>query len=75
MFLLEEASVKTWQLGDPRANCRQSEAYHPLSCPWNYVLLTLPTVGIISEDIALREPCVVETIWMVYITTPLRLLD
>nr|XP_025859399.1 uncharacterized protein LOC112923768 [Vulpes vulpes] len=30
MFLLEEASVKTWQLGDPRANCRQSGLSPPL---------------------------------------------
>lgn len=33
-----------------------------------YILHARPTVGAILKDAALREQCVVETTWMVYVT-------
>lgn len=35
-----------------------------------YVLHTVPIVGAIVKDSVLRERCVVETVWMVYLTEP-----
>lgn len=35
-----------------------------------YLLSTGPTVGVIFKDEALRDWCVTETIWMVYVTQP-----
>lgn len=38
-----------------------------------YTLPIVPTVGAIFNDIALREQCVVKTIWMVYWLNPVNL--
>ena len=55
---------------DPQAEPRQSEAPRPSPALGRYTLPTVPTVGPIFKDAALREQCVVETTWMVYVTEP-----
>ncbi|XP_023480075.2 DNA primase large subunit isoform X2 [Equus przewalskii] len=40
-----------------------------------YALPTMPTVGTIFKDIVLREQCVVETAWMVYMTGRSRITE
>lgn len=42
-----------WQLEAPPSSCNLGM----------YVLPTIPTLGAIFKDAALREECVVETIW------------
>lgn len=38
----------------------------------NVLLPTVPSVGVIFKDAALREQCVVETIWMVYMNESIK---
>lgn len=43
---------------------------HPLAspCPWNVYSAHHSHGGAISKDTALRSPCVVETIWVIFLT-------
>ena len=67
--VLEGGMEIMWPQVDPRAGPGQSQAPHSLVCPWNILLPTVPTVGVIFKDAALSEQCV-ETTWMVYVTEP-----
>ena len=43
------------------------EAPHPFLFLGMYILPSIPTIGAIFKDMALREHCVSETFWMVYV--------
>lgn len=60
--LLEEVIERTLLLIDPGAGPVQSEAPHPLPCLAMCILPTVPRVGAVFKDAALREQCVFETI-------------
>ena len=56
---------------DPWAGPRQWEAPHPLPCPWNELVRTVP-LSSPFKDVALKEEGVVEILWVVYVTEPLK---
>lgn len=67
-LVLEEVMERTRLLVDLQAGPGQLEAPYSLPCPWNVCSVHM---GAVFKDTALREQCVIEAIWMVYMT-PLR---
>lgn len=72
--LLEEVNERIWLHFDPQAESRQSEAPHPpllslycMLCP--PFPQQEPFQGLITT---LREQCVVKTIWLVYVLSPVK---
>ena len=59
---------RTWLPADSQDAPGQLEAPCPSPVPGMYVLPTIPTVGAIFKDAALREQSVAEIIWTVYVT-------
>lgn len=53
--------MRTRLSGDPGAGPGKLEAPYPTPVLGMYILPTVPTVGAIFEDAALRDQCVVET--------------
>lgn len=60
---MEKIIERTRLSGDPGAGPGQSEAPYPAPVLGMYILPTVPTVGAIFKDSALRDQCVVETTW------------
>ena len=70
--MLEEVTERTWPPADLQARPRQLETTHSFPCPWNVCFphTLLAQVRAVFKDAALREQCIVETIWRVYVTKP-----
>lgn len=69
---LEEIIKRIWLPVDLNWT-RAMESSLPTPLSLEHTLPIIPTVGAIFNDIALKEQCVVKTIWMVYWLNPVNL--
>lgn len=69
-ILLVEIIKRKWWPVDLWTGHRQLEPPHPFSFPWNVCLALLSHSGSIFKNAALRKWCIVETIYIEYVTEP-----